>query len=192
MNDLDRAVYNHVRGSGYRWCVPEVGYKDWYADFIAWGPGKGVLEIETKRTFTDYVADKRKKSNDRRRRRQWNPEPRLRGRYRVYDLLPPLTKWEWLLGLWPCQWRPTNFVIAAPWELATQIVKDKNYPSCFGIWGNSVNTLQVIRRSTRLCRLRPEQQGRFERDIMKRAVNFLDNYYSNLASRERIKAANHA
>lgn len=171
--NLEREVYQYARANGYWWLIPELSYAYWAADFIAWGPKKGILEIEVKRSWNDYRADG-KKCGDRK-----------------LDLdsdikYPEVSKHEWLRGDYPCRWRPTHFVFAAPKELAHRILDDPQLPKGFGVWSVEtagyraegpyycVNTIKAMRR---LIKIRPEQVGRFKKAAWERALWFMDTQY---------------
>ena len=113
---FDAAVYYHARYSGYWAIVPEMSYKDWRADFICWGPKKGILEIEVKHSWSDYQNDFFK---DCRRRQLKISEWRCFRNVRDKNI-PRVSKHEWLLGQYPSSWAPTHFLYAAPLELAKE------------------------------------------------------------------------
>lgn len=181
--NIEKVVYNEARRDGYWYVLSQMAYYNWVADFIAWAPKKGILEIEIKRTWEDYNNDKRKICDYRASR---EIKDRLRRKTRVgwskQERLPPVTKYEFLRGLYPCLWRPNYFVYAAPAELADRIANDIECPSKFGIWSiytsrNGHCYVQKIRKVTRLCTITPEWQARFEKDALKRALAAMDVYF---------------
>jgi len=190
--NIEKLAYNEARGDGYWWVIPELTYYAWVADFIAWGPQKGVLEIEVKRTWEDYNNDKRKVCDFRTSRRI----KRKDGRYDVvkwagnkYHEIQAVTKYEFLIGSYPCSWRPNYFAYAAPEELALRIAKDPERPARFGVWSiykarNNGYYLKKIVMTRKLCSLRPEWQNKFKEAVLKRALNAMDSYFGYQGFRE--------
>jgi hypothetical protein len=183
--NIEKLCYNEARGDGYWWVLPEVSYYAWIADFIAWGPRKGVLEIEVKRTYEDYCADKRKVCDFRTSRMI----KRKDGRHAVVGWvgnkkhdIPQVTKYEFLNGAYPCSWRPNYFVYAAPEELALRIAADTERPSRFGVWSiykarNGSHYVKKLVMTRKLCTIKPEWVQKLEKDMFKRAMNAMDTYF---------------
>lgn len=141
------------------------------------------MEIEIKKTWADYCNDYNKLSKDRE-----NMARKLQYKYTTNKYIPfhrmdyenivkAAIKKEWLLGLYPCGWRPQYFVYAAPQELAKKIAEDTRVPEGFGIWEVRERHICSIKKMKRLCTLTPEQMGRFRNDVFSRAMYILDNLY---------------
>lgn len=189
------AIFHHARGLGYRWVLPEVPYHVWYADWIAWGPRKGILEIEFKRSMTNARADARKVSDYRSHRfshgRVREIAQTLRGPYHystkvAYEgKIPSVSKHEWLCGSYPCRWRPNYFVMAAPIELAEQIRDAGILSKSFGIWGVRKNGgVVTLRKMSRLCKLESGKFRAFEQAMRERAFNeVLNRMYNDIQRR---------
>lgn len=182
---IERAVYHHARMRGYYWIVPEISYGNWFADFICCGPQKGVLEVEIKRSWSDYQNDYLKSVTRFPTQKNYFKRDRY---YNNINKKPQVMKYKWLLGSYPCPWRPEYFVYAAPTELAERIAADPNLPKPFGVWpvkevpasGTRLEYANVqyhLKRMRRLITLTSEQRGRFKNDIFKRALTIVDKIY---------------
>ena len=181
---IEAAVYWYCKHLGYHCVVPEQGYECWFADFIAWAPQKGILEIEIKRSWSDYRADANKTCSlrselwNKRTARSWNCCKKARE-------IQPMTKYEYLRGAYTMSWKPTHFVFAAPLDLAKQIAADPDRPTHLGVWGVNIerspyNSVVNLKRMRRLYRIQPEAMARFKADLFDRAIRTLDNHYWNL------------
>jgi len=165
---IEQVVYRDGKRKGFWWLVPELDY-GWKADFIAFGPKKGIYEIEIKRSWQDYQNDFRKSrtlagtGKFLKRQRSWHRET--------------VTKYQWLLGSYPCRWRPTHFVYVAEGDLADRIANDPAKPKQFGVWKVVGRYLVGLKKPRRLCKITPEQMGKFRHDLFNRALWFMDTYY---------------
>lgn len=220
-----QAAHSYIKRSGYRWMIPELSYAGWSADFIAWGPSKGILEIEKKLTWSDYCADKLKscdyrhsftlrdgtgkkalaladKYSERTGRHKNNREIGKQGHLAYVNKIVDwssgfkektdkvecsvhtvVTKYGWLLGSYPCSWRPTHFVYLAPLELAERIAADPERPKPFGVWGfveahgTAEDHIKLVRPVRRLAKINPMWLVNFKREAFTRACFFMDGYY---------------
>lgn len=183
------AVYRYLKSRGYWWIVPELSYCCWSGDFIAWGKGKGILEVEIKQTWADYKKDFTKSV--------CSPLVKIYNYHRYgmrcnmrCKIERELSKYRWLLGSYPCAWRPTHFTFAAPVELAERIKDDPDRPKQFGV----ISVREISRRCVdkepvkfmvadniepvrRLMKIRPEMLGRFKGDLFTRAMWAMDSFY---------------
>lgn len=203
IDTIATAVYQYCKYNNYYWIIPEMSYHEWRADFIAYGPKKGILEIEIKTSWADYKNDRKKMTkrlepiekilprvyeNRLGQKNLFSPVSR-----RLYENPIMLPKYEWLLGDYPCRWRPNKFVYAAPHELAQRIADDPDRPKQFGVWAVKITkygtgesgtcqpveygTCEPIARCVKLQKIKPEHHSIFTQEAMKRALWFMDNWF---------------
>jgi hypothetical protein len=157
-----------------------MAYAEFYADFICWGPQKGILEIEIKNSWSDYQNDYKK--GFCRLPTQVSLEQRRFWKYMEIHKRPFISKHNWLLGSYECQWRPEYFIYAAPRWLAERIANDPNLPKSFGVWPiietkHGARVGYVLKKMRRLIRLKPEQHGKFRKAMFDRALHVIDRMY---------------
>jgi hypothetical protein len=186
---IERAVIRHLLSTGYYNALPEVSWGPFRADFIAWGSGADIIEVEVKRTFEDYLADFSKESVTRLehaeelKEKKTGRRPLIVWQYKRKGKTPPVVPETKYLALWSQsqEWSPTHFVYAAPEEVALKIALDKNRPQFFGVWAfrqfrdgrNSFYHYKTICQVRRIKRISPEEMTRFERTAGKRALAIL-------------------
>jgi len=190
---LEEYVYYYTKVHKYWWAIPRFHYAHWEADFICFGPGKGILEVEIKTSWSDYRADAKKvtyeecfgigskdaqyfKKMERdisklnTRSAQWKPPK---------TPMAPISKHDWLLRDYPCAWRPNYFVYAAPVKLAQKIAKDEKRKVPFGVWGFTDDGYGIPYITPRkLMKFRPWWMGEFKFSSWKRAMWFMDTYFT--------------
>jgi hypothetical protein len=205
-----RAIIGHLLASGYWKVLPEVSWNGWFADYIAWGTKPGVLEVEVKQSWSDYLNDRIKSCSDRvrmfdqfwnehRQPGDWYP-PKLRKAIRQ---IPARRKYE---CLWsgPARWRPTHFLYAAPMELACRIAADPERPRQFGVWG--FRFVPEVKHETytaraywqfekshaparRIRTMTPDEFSQFNRQAGDRACTVLRDLYMQEVSDESYSTA---
>lgn len=205
---LELCTYAHIKELKYWWLIPRMSYACWEADFIAFAPKKGIMEVELKMTWGDYKSDGKKfmdgwsghalwtrlfaqtekKKKDKTRK---VPKPRVS---------PIIYKYDWLLGDYPCAWRPNYFMYAAPIKLAEKIMNDPERKKCFGVlgvieegedkdvhkleYGGTISWIKGKRYRTKtlvpakkLMELHPIWMPKFKEATFKRSGWFMDTYF---------------
>lgn len=183
---LEKAVVRHLLSTGYYNALPEVSWGPFRADFIAWGSGADIIEVEVKRTFEDYLADFSKESVTRLehaevlKEKKTGRRPLIVWQYKRKGKTPPVvpeTKYE---AMWSRSqgWGPTHFVYAAPEEIAIKIASDRKRPNYFGVWAfrqfrdgrNQYYHYKTLCNVRRIRTITPQEMAQFERIAGKRAL----------------------
>jgi len=177
-NILEANVFRLLRYRGYSWAFPQMSYGCWIADFIAWGKGKGILEVEIKRTWADYKNDYKKSAT----------KNCLRGGYSFMNDVR-IKKLSWLVdGKTNGKWRPNLFIYCAEPELAERIVNDSDLPKGFGVWKIDRKHLYscdgVIKRPRRLYKLSDKEFDGFKEAAFKKSLHLMDKYWEFVGHKE--------
>jgi hypothetical protein len=194
--ELEEGVYSFAKYHKRYWAlIPRFMYAGLFeADFIAFGKGKGITEIELKVSWSNYKSDYTKHTWDGRAEKR--PGDNFNNKYYERELsrlkrihgkdyefphnkvsVKALSKYEWLLGTYDCSWRPNIFIYAAPMKLAERIATDSQRKKPFGVWGVDEDRVRVLVHPKRLLKLRPWYMGNFRSDVFRRSINCMDSYF---------------